>query len=267
MPKMNTNDDMHYEHEHRQPLVEVPPMVGPERPPVRNDDNACPCASCPCPCAKSSGGGGGGDGGGGVGACYSGVISAEPGQEEPVHRASSEAGDSVNDGDEGTEDHLIEVGDFGYISLSLIHRSLAKHARCTCHGILPSMHLLFSLDTQQYLTSQTDPEDYPFSTYNSPIMSGMTSPGPSDSMMVENGSAEQSMASSGFFGLRSRGSSIFEYMHGGFEHNAVMEAFPTLYAPLQLTADVHYPMELSYSSISERDYSTPADDFSEYDMW
>ena len=83
---------------------------------------------------------------------------------------------SIN-GDEGPEEHLIEVGDLGMLPVRMIRSSLARHRRCTC---------LWGLDDGQ--------DDYPNSNFASPADSGIL---PSlGSMVVEVGSAELSMSSS-----------------------------------------------------------------------
>lgn len=112
---------------------DIPPTLDPQRPPQLNVNNvSCHTARC-CVCgadddaadaAIDSGGGGATD--------YS-----DPDGYDSDDR--SDRGEAAVDGDEGAEGHLIEVGDFGLIPLGLIHATLARHSRCTCHhGILPS---------------------------------------------------------------------------------------------------------------------------------
>jgi len=144
-------------------------------------------------------------------------------------------------GEEGAREYLIEVGDFGLISLGLIHRALARHQRCTCHwGILPEL------------------DDYP--SFDSTIPSGFHSPG--ESLIVEQGSSDQSLASSQVLSLRSRGSSVFDQMGSGFS----VQAFPMIWNPLRLTPDVRfeYPLEIS---LSESGRGGLHEEFATYDLW
>lgn len=105
---------------------------------------------------------------------------------------------SVN-GDEGAEDHLIEVGDLGLVPIRTIMMSLARHGRCTCHGVIPHV------------------ENYPFSMMTSPTDSGIATP--YGSMIVEIGSSHGSMNSPGLLGHRNGSSpglsGLFEFMTGG----------------------------------------------------
>ncbi|WPG97410.1 Hypothetical protein R9X50_00018500 [Acrodontium crateriforme] len=73
-------------------------------------------------------------------------------------RSTSPLGDesppSEQGGDEGLEDHKVEVGKHGLVSIREMYLALARHRGCTCHGgVLP------------------DEDDYPFSV---PDLSDMT---------------------------------------------------------------------------------------------
>lgn len=138
--------------------------------------------------------------------------------------------------DEGPEDHLIEnhlihVGDIGYIPFHTIFQALAKHDRCTCHHGFG-------------IPSSTD--DYPFTTL--PSRMGSRAPTRQGSMIVELGSEEHSLASS-LLSLQSRNSSVFGLTGGWTTHDAFTGPAMGVYIlnPLRLTPELAYPMELSIS--------------------
>lgn len=197
--------------------------------------------SCHCGCGCACGAGDGNDAGGDAGSAMDMNREMSQAFEEANSETSSTYGDETAKADEGTEPHLIEVGDFGLIPLELIHRTLAKHSRCTCHhGLLPG------------------DEDYPFTTYNSPNASGFLTPGdPSNSMIVEatSSSGDQSMMSSQVLSICSGGSSLLEFMEGAFDFVQV-----PIFRPLSLTPEVpfiRYPIDIDISESN----------FIEYDIW
>ena len=148
---------------------------------------------------------------------------------------------SVN-GDEGLEDHLIEVGDLGMIPIRTVMISLARHRRCTCHaGVIPPA------------------DDYPFSVIASPTDSGIISPSYS-SLIVERGSTQPSLSSScvsfGYHDAASPGlHGLFDYLTGGISDEEVPfhHPLPTNFVrdPMWLSptleVSTHYPLEVSLS--------------------
>ena len=156
--------------------------------------------------------------------------------------ASIGAERSVN-GDEGPEDHLIEVGDLGMVPIRTVMRSLARHGRCTCHsGVIPSA------------------DDYPFSLTSSRNNSGIFS---QHSMTVEVGSSPPSMSSSCVsFGHYSSSSAslpgVFDFLTGGACDEDI--AFfplpfnfirPPIWLSPTLECQTHYPPDLSESDFED----------------
>lgn len=237
-------DDMAFNHDNEMPSnndmsPDKPGTVDSERSPQLNKV-VCRCR-CGCACASSRGGENGDSGGGGQ--AFELPNFALP---ESADDNVSEDGSSSVNGEEGV-DHEVEVGDLGLVSMRTIFDALAKHRRCTCHGgVLP------------------DSEDYPFTAFNSPAVSGMS---PTDSMIVQLGGNDRSMSSLSLLSARSgstqssaraMGSPGFLVGHTGgqFDHLELAHSVSPHFVrtPLLLTQedtlfgmahDVHYPTELS----------------------
>lgn len=230
------NNSYEFDKQYEQFTPDIPVTVDRRAPQLNEANEGCHCS---CPCARGDVSGDANHAGGDVGTS----VDMNEGLNDDYHvarsDASSEYGDEAVKHDEGVEEHLIEVGDFGYIPIGQIMRSLAQHNRCTCHhgiGILPNE------------------DDYPFTTFNSPAASGFLTPGDSSSMIVEGASSsgDQSMASSQVLSISSRGSSLLEAMGAGF-------APVPIFRPLSLTPEVAfvYPIDVDIS----------LGGFAEFDMW
>jgi len=138
------------------------------------------------------------------------------------------------DGDQGVAERMIQVGDFGLVSLRDIHMALARHQRCTCHSDVSS-----------------DGDDCPSST-GSGYMS-------QNSMIVRLGSGSDlsrvssisHIASSYSGSMRSLSSTALGFVGANFEIDGM---------------DVDVGHGLLYdSSLSIDDSATNT--FSDYDMW
>ncbi|KAF2172499.1 hypothetical protein M409DRAFT_17733 [Zasmidium cellare ATCC 36951] len=234
---INNHNEFDRQYENLTP--DMPATVD-RRAPQLNEANDS--SHCSCPCARGAANGDGNEAGGDVGAAMDLNRTLNGEYEVAASDTSSDYGDEATKHDEGVEEHLIEVGDFGLIPLNQIMRSLAQHHRCTCHhgigiGILPHE------------------DDYPYTTFNSPAASGLLTPGDSASMIVEassGSSSDQSMASSQVLSISSRGSSLLEAMGGAF-------APVPIFRPLSLTPEfpIMYRIDIDISEV----------DFTEFDMW
>ncbi|KAK0896570.1 hypothetical protein LTR57_022496 [Friedmanniomyces endolithicus] len=104
--------------------------------------------------------------------------------------------------DEDAKDDVVEIGDFGLVSIRAIHMALAKQNRCTCHGSVLS-----------------ESEVYTFSTRSPLDGSGFL---PDNSLIVEVGSNSEhsttmSTSSLGFAAYNSSPGDIVGFMGGQFE--------------------------------------------------
>lgn len=203
--------------------------IDPNRPPQLNPDNmSCHCV---CDCIRGT-------------PENDGVLPDAPtvdfDNDDIASITTSDYDEQNIAGDEGIEDHLIEVGDSGYIPIKTIHLALARHDRCTCHHGIGAL---------------TSADDYPFTA----LPSRAESPGLplGGSMMVEVGSEEQSLASS-LLSLQSRNSSVFALAGGWASHDSLAPAIGVyIFNPLILTPEPGYPLELSISD----------GDVSQHEVW
>jgi len=135
------------------------------------------------------------------------------------------------DGDEGAEDHLIEVGDLGMVPIRSVLRSLARHRRCICDsGALPPPN-----------------DDCPWTTLATPA--GSEAGTPFSSLIVEVGSSLPSMSSSGSLGYRSTSSPThsnpFNFMNGGVNGETLAFESPSGFLWLVPAVEIsHQPYRL-----------------------
>ncbi|KAK4507840.1 hypothetical protein PRZ48_001575 [Zasmidium cellare] len=236
-PDNNTNHekiiDNHneFDKQYENFTTDIPATVDRRAPQLNEANDSCHCS---CPCARGDTDQAGGDAGTSVDLNEH----LDNGYGAAASDASSDFGDEAAKHDEGVEEHSIEVGDFGFIPIAQIMRSLAQHNRCTCHhhgiGILPHE------------------DDYPYTSYSSPATSGFLTQGDSASMIVEaaNSSGDQSMASSQVLSISSRGSSsLLAAMGTGFGPVPI-------FRPLSLTPET-FVYNIDISEVN----------FPEFDMW
>ncbi|KAK3704425.1 hypothetical protein LTR37_013848 [Vermiconidia calcicola] len=138
-------------------------------------------------------------------------------------------------GGEGLEGHQIEMPGFGYINLTTIFTTLARHENCTCHqGRLSDGAPSSNVDTQ--------------------MLSGMHTP---TSLHVELSSGDNSMESSMVLSTRSASPTAYLTSLGSHFTTAPLWLTPEAMITRDMNTSLHYPLEVS---ISEEDHS-------EYDMW
>jgi len=194
MDSMASHNDQDHIHDKDYPSMEAPIAVDSERSPQLNKIIARGRQGCACAASR------GGrqvpvDGG-------TQIVRADT-----ASVAESDNGSSVN-GEEGLDDHKVEVGDFGYVSVRVIYAALAKRLHCGCNCVRK--------------------DDYPFTASNSPAASGYPS---GSSLIVEHDSGDEdsmnmsisSLAPSAD-GTGTRGTSLgglVRHMGGPFEFDIV----------------------------------------------
>ena len=161
-------------------------------------------------------------------------------------------------GDEGVEDHLIEVGDFGMVSMREIHAALARNERCLC---------------------RPPTEEYPVAPVTLPAGSGADSP---NSMDVGMSSGEHSTLSSMILPPRNASPNTLVMQVGSaFSQDSIFQPTPASHfiaPPLWLnyqrafcfnldigmnagmSAGMRYPTDLSIDETTESDRSS-------HDFW
>ena len=144
------------------------------------------------------------------------AIGLDGGIDEYENADDVSIGDGSVNGDEGPEDHLIDVADLGVVPSRTVERTLARYRPCICgrpcicrEGITP-------------------PPWDPFSLLASPADSCMGTP--HGSMVVEVGSMSSSYSFGNYNGSSPYLSDLIDFMDGGYEGELAFHGLPPLFS-------------------------------------